>query len=95
VRVKDGKWPSPPEAADSHCINIGLRDPGIAEPREKADTVAKPNYGYEKRQKELAKQKKKAEKQQKKLERAQHPSDEQQEQSQENTGPPAEGSEGS
>jgi hypothetical protein len=32
--------------------------------------LAKPNYGYEKRQKELAKQKKKVEKQQRKLDKS-------------------------
>jgi hypothetical protein len=39
--------------------------------------MAKPNYGYEKRQKELAKQKKKAEKQQRKQEKreSQHGTD--------------------
>jgi hypothetical protein len=52
------------------------------------NTLAKPNYGYEKRQKELAKQKKKAEKAQKKLEKAHQPSDEQQDQSQEDCGTP-------
>ena len=54
-----------------HHINIGLRDLGIADPEKKVDTMAKPNYGFEKRQRELAKQKKKEEKRQHKLERAQ------------------------
>lgn len=59
------------------------------------NTLAKPNYGYEKRQKELAKQKKKAEKAQKKLEKAHQPSDGQQEESQEDTGQPVGEKEGS
>ena len=65
------------------------------ETQNEVNTLAKPNYGYEKRQKELAKQKKKAEKAQKKLEKAHQPSDEQQEESQEDTGQPLEEKEGS
>ena len=64
------------------------RAKGRAPPRE-VNTLAKPNYGYEKRQKELAKQKKKAEKAQKKLERAHQPSDGQQDQPiEDGTSPP-------
>ncbi len=64
------------------------RPDGLAQ-RKEVNTLAKPNYGYEKRQKELAKQKKKAEKQQKKLEKAHQPSDEGQDQPQDNAGTPA------
>ena len=47
-----------------------MRDLGIADPEKKVDIMAKPNYGFEKRQRELAKQKKKEEKRQHKLERS-------------------------
>jgi len=42
----------------------------VAGARKRGDTLARPNYGYEKRQKELAKQKKKSEKMQRKLDKA-------------------------
>ena len=38
-------------------------------------TLAKPNYSFEKRQKELAKKKKKEEKRQQKLQKIKHPED--------------------
>ncbi len=59
------------------------------------NTLAKPNYGYEKRQKELAKQKKKAEKAQKKLEKAHLPADLQQDEPQDDADAPVEDKEGS
>jgi hypothetical protein len=43
--------------------------------------MARQNYGYEKRQKELAKQKKKEEKRRRKLEKTKAPSDENPDQS--------------
>lgn len=76
-------------------MNTGLRGPRATEPENEVNTLAKPNYGYEKRQKELAKQKKKAEKAQKKLEKAHMPADDGQEQSNEDTDTPVEDKESS
>ena len=76
----------PPKAAVQRYIKTGVHGRKAAQPRKEVNTLARTNYGYEKRQKELAKQKKKAEKQQKKLERAHMPADGQQEPEQEETG---------
>lgn len=62
-----------------HNYPIFLRDSGthVASnvSKQKEMILAKPNYSFEKRQKELAKKKKKEEKRQQKLEKSKHPED--------------------